>query len=98
MQHIALRRETVSKETVYIAVGICEDGSKEVLAYSIAPTESAYNWQELLEELKDRGVENILLFISDGLQGMTDAISNVFTPCRTQFIAQSSRRRPSSSV
>lgn len=41
--YIPVRRETVSKEAVYIAVGIHEDGSKEVLAYTIAPTESAYN-------------------------------------------------------
>lgn len=64
--YIAVRRDTVSKEAVYIAIGIREDGSKEVLAYTIAPTESAYNWQELLEELKDRGVEAVLLFVSDG--------------------------------
>ena len=45
---IALKRDTVAKEAVYIAVGIQEDGSKEVLAYLLAPTESAGNWQELL--------------------------------------------------
>lgn len=82
--YIAVRRETVSKEAVYIAVGIFEDGSKEVLAYTIAPTESAYNWQELLEELKERGVEDILLFISDGLKGMADAISSVFPKAKYQ--------------
>ncbi|MES5955049.1 IS256 family transposase [Bacillus fungorum] len=82
--YIALRRETVSKEAVYIAVGICEDGSKEVLAYTIAPTESAYNWQELLEEIKDRGVKDVLLFISDGLKGMVDAISNIFPRAKYQ--------------
>jgi len=82
--YIAVRRETVSKEAVYIAVGIREDGSKEVLAYTIAPTESAYNWQELLEEIKDRGVEDVLLFISDGLKGMVDAISEVFPKAKYQ--------------
>ena len=60
--YIAVRRDTVSKEAVYIAVGIREDGSKEVLGYTIAPTESAYNWQELLEELKDRGVKNLCCY------------------------------------
>ena len=40
--YIAVRRDTVSKEAVYFAVGIREDGSKEVLSYAIAPTESAY--------------------------------------------------------
>ena len=50
--YIAVRRETVSKEAVYLAVGIREDGSKEVLTYAIAPTESAYVWNELLQDVK----------------------------------------------
>lgn len=82
--YIAVRRDTVSKEAVYIAVGIREDGSKEVLAYTVAPTESAYNWQELLKELKDRGVEEVLLFISDGLKGMADAVFTVFPKAKYQ--------------
>ncbi len=52
--YIPVRRDTVLKEAVYIAIGIREDGSKEVLAYTIAPTESAYNWLKLLEELHRR--------------------------------------------
>lgn len=43
--YIAVKRETVSKEAIYIAVSIREDGSKEVLAYTIAPTESAFIWK-----------------------------------------------------
>ncbi|KOS68777.1 transposase [Lysinibacillus contaminans] len=82
--YIAVRRDTVSKEAVYIAVGIREDGSKEVLAYTIAPTESAYNWHELLKELKERGVEDVLLFISDGLKGMVEAIQTVFPKAQYQ--------------
>lgn len=66
--YIAVKRETVPKEAVYIAVDIREDGSKEVLTYSIAPTESAYIWNELLMDVKERGVEEILLFIPDGEQ------------------------------
>lgn len=68
--YIAVKRETVFNETVYLAVGIREDGSKEVLAYTIAPTESAYMWIELLQDVKARGTEEILLFISDGLKGI----------------------------
>jgi putative transposase len=81
---IPVRRETVSKEAVYLAVGIREDGTKEVLAYTIAPTESAFNWQELLVDLKERGVEEVLLFISDGLKGMADAILSVFPKSQYQ--------------
>ncbi len=58
--YIAVKRETVSKEAIYIAVGIREDGSKEVLGYTIAPTESAFVWKELLENLKERGVAEVL--------------------------------------
>lgn len=64
--YVAVKRDTVSKEAVYLAVGIREDGSKEVLAYTIAPTESAYMWNELLQDVKARGAEEVLLFISDG--------------------------------
>ncbi len=81
---IPVRRETVSKEAVYLAVGISEDGTKEVLAYTIAPTESAFNWQELLVDLKERGVEKVLLFISDGLKGIADAIFSVFPKSQYQ--------------
>ena len=81
---IALKRDTVAKEAVYIAVGIQEDGSKEVLAYLLAPTESAGNWQELLEDLQVRGLEEVLLVVSDGLAGMTDAIHAVYPSARHQ--------------
>lgn len=54
--YITVRRDTFSKEAVHITIGIRKDDLKEVLAYTITPTESAHNWKELLEELKDRGV------------------------------------------
>lgn len=73
-----MRRDTVSKEAVYIAVGIREDGLIEVLAYTIASTESAYNWQERSVE------EDVLLFISDGLKGMADAVFKVFPKAKYQ--------------
>ncbi|MCM3292251.1 IS256 family transposase [Paenibacillus sp. MER 180] len=82
--YIAVKRETVSKEAVYIAVGIREDGSKEVLSYTIAPTESAFVWNELLLDVKERGVEEVLLFISDGLKGIVTAIEQVYPKAKYQ--------------
>ena len=82
--YIAVRRDTVSKEAVYIAVGIREDGSKEVLSYAIAPTESAYVWKELLEDLKERSVDEVLLFISDGLKGIVSSITEVYPDAKYQ--------------
>lgn len=82
--YISLKRDTVSKEAVYIVVGIREDGSKEVLSYTVAPTESAFVWEEVLQDLKERGVEEVLLFISDGLKGITDRIFAVFPDAKYQ--------------
>ena len=82
--YIAVKRETVSKEAVYLAVGIREDGSKEVLAYTIAPTESAYVWKELLVDINERGTEEVLLFVSDGLKGITDSVFSVFPDSQYQ--------------
>lgn len=81
---LPVKRDTVSKEAVYIAIGIREDGSKEVLAYTIAPTESAHVWKELIEDIQTRGVETVLLFISDGLKGMKDHIHAVFPKAKYQ--------------
>jgi len=41
-----------------------------VLAYTVAPSESAFIWQEVLESLRQRGIEDELLFISDRLRGI----------------------------
>ncbi|NGP46961.1 IS256 family transposase, partial [Bacillaceae bacterium SIJ1] len=62
------------EEVIYFAVGILEDGSKEVLAYTVAPTESAF----LLEDIKARGAQKVLLFISDGLKGIVDSIFSIY--------------------
>jgi len=65
-------------------VGIREDGSKEVISYTIAPTESAFNWKELLLETKECGVEEVLLFLSDGLAVMINTITSVFPKAQFQ--------------
>lgn len=56
---MALRRDTVAKEMVHIALGITLEGTKEILGYLIAPAESAETWSELLYNLKDRGLERM---------------------------------------
>ena len=73
-----LRRDTVSREMVHIALGITVEGTKEILGYMIAPNESAEIWEELLKDLKSRGVERISLFCTDGLSGMENVIQDIF--------------------
>lgn len=82
--HIPLKRQTVSKEAVYIVIGIRLDGTKEVLGFSIAPTESSYVWKEILQDLKDRGLEEVLLVVTDGLSGINDSIHSIYPNAQFQ--------------
>ncbi|HGF7103212.1 TPA: IS256 family transposase [Enterococcus faecium] len=82
--HIPLKRQTVSKEAVYIVIGIRLDGTKEVLGFSLAPTESAYVWKEILQDLKDRGLKEVLLVVTDGLSGINDSIHSVYPNAKFQ--------------
>lgn len=82
--YIPLKRQTVSKEAIYIAIGIREDGTKEVLSYAIAPTESTYVCNELLQDIYSRGVHDVLLFITDGLKGMKDTIHQIYPKAKYQ--------------
>jgi Transposase and inactivated derivatives len=81
---MSLKRDTVAKECVYIALGITPEGNKEILAYSIAPTESVTNWKEILKDLQDRGVKRVSLFCTDGLHGMKEAIEETFNGSKIQ--------------
>ena len=82
--HLPVRRDTVTKEALYFALGITPEGYKEILSYSLFPTESAHNWEIVLSDLRVRGVEESLLFVTDGLTGIRDAISHVFPKARHQ--------------
>lgn len=82
--NIPLKRQTVSKEAVYIVIGIRLDGTKEVLGFSLAPTESAYVWKEILQDLKDRGLKEVLLVVTDGLSGINDSIHSVYPNAQFQ--------------
>lgn len=73
-----VRRDTVDKEAVHVLLGITPDGRKEVLEYALYPTESASNYEEMLADLKQRGLKEVLLFVSDGLTGIRDALLRQF--------------------
>ncbi len=76
--YLPIRRDTVAKEAVYFAVGITPDGTKEILLYRVFPTESAHSWKLMLTDLKAKGMEKSLLFVTDGLSGIKDAISEIY--------------------
>ena len=68
----------VRNKAVYIALGILPDGTKEILGIWIEQTEGAKFWLRVMNELKNRGVGDILIAVVDGLKGFPEAINAVF--------------------
>lgn len=77
---LKIRRDSVAGEVVYVALGIGEDGCKEVLGFWIvgAEGESAIVWRDILAELKERGLSEPLLFVGDGLKGLGQAVKEIY--------------------
>lgn len=82
--YLNVRRDSVAKEPLHVLLGITPEGNREVLDYALYPTESAANYEEMLANLKMRGVKQVLLFASDGLQGMRDAVKRQFPDAEHQ--------------
>lgn len=76
--YLNVRRDSVAKEPLHVLLGITPDGTREVLDYALYPTESAANYEEMMQNIKSRGVKQVLLFASDGLEGMRDAVKRQF--------------------
>ena len=75
----------VINKTVYLCVGLNKEGLKEVLGLWVGKSESASFWLGVLTDLKARGVEDILITVTDNLNGFTDTIKNVFPASTTQI-------------
>lgn len=75
---------TVRSKAVYIALGLTLEGEKQVLGLWIEQTEGAKFWLKVLNDLKNRGVEDILIAVVDGLKGFPEAIEAVFPRAMTQ--------------
>ena len=68
----------VRNKAIYIALGILPDGTKEILGIWIEQTEGAKFWLRVMNELKNRGIGDILIAVVDGLKGFPEAINAVF--------------------
>lgn len=73
-----IRRSTVSSEAVYLVLGIDEEGKREILSYCITPHESSEIWKDVFEDLKNRGVKEVLLGVMDGLKGLDESFLSYF--------------------
>lgn len=77
--HYYVRDEgIIRKLAAYVILGITVDGKKDVLSISVGDNESSKYWLSVLNELKNRGVKDILVICADGLSGIEEAISVAF--------------------
>src|SRR3954453_8337362 len=74
----------VRNKAVHIALGVRADGSKEILGLWLEQNEGAKFWLRVMNELRNRGVEDVLLAVVDGLKGFPDAIRAVFPDALVQ--------------
>lgn len=81
--HVREDNRTI-KKAVYVAIGIRLDGTKEVMGMWIGGNESAKYWLGVLNEIRNRGVEDIMIVSVDGLTGFVDAIGAVFPKAEVQ--------------
>lgn len=84
--HYKVREEgRIVTKAAYIALGINGEGYKDILGIWIGENEGAKFWLKVCNELKNRGVEDILIVCIDGLRGFPDAIHTVFPETRIQL-------------
>ena len=80
-----VREESLYVEkSVYIIIGINIDGYKEILGFWIAESESARQWLNIFNELKSRGIQDILLACCDNLKGISESFKAVFPDVNIQ--------------
>jgi transposase-like protein len=68
----------VRNKAVYLALAVRADGSREILGLWIENTEGAKFWMKVFNDLKTRGVADILIAVTDGLKGMSEALGAVY--------------------
>ena len=68
----------VRNKAVYLALGVLPDGSRDILGMWIENTEGAKFWLKVFNDLKTRGVDDILIAVTDGLKGIPEALDAVF--------------------
>jgi transposase-like protein len=77
--HYRIRQDRkVKTNAVYSVMGVDQEGNRDVLGIYIDEAEGAKYWARVLENLKDRGVEDVIFFCIDGLTGFPEAIHSVY--------------------
>jgi putative transposase len=74
----------VRNKAIYLALGVLPDGTRDILGLWIEGTEGAKFWMKVFNDLKTRGVNDILIAVTDGLKGMPEALAAVFAATTLQ--------------
>ena len=83
--HFSVRDDSVVRKlAAYVVLGINSEGRKEVISLVIGENESSKYWLQVLNSLKNRGVQDILVLCSDNLSGIKDAITTAFPKTEQQ--------------
>jgi putative transposase len=76
---VKIREDAVVRnKAIYLALGILPDGTRDILGLWIENTEGAKFWMKVFNDLKTRGVADMLIAVTDGLKGMAEALAAVF--------------------
>ena len=76
---VKIREDAVVRnKAIYLALGILPDGTRDILGLWIENTEGAKSWMKVFNDLKTRGVADVLIAVTDGLKGMGEALAAVF--------------------
>ena len=76
---VKIREDAVVRnKAIYLALGVLPDGTRDILGLWIENTEGAKFWMKVFNDLKTRGVGDILIAVTDGLKGMAEALAAVF--------------------
>jgi len=76
---VKIREDAVVRnKAIYLALGVQRDGTRDILGLWIEGTEGAKFWMKVFNDLKTRGVQDILIAVTDGLKGMAEALSATF--------------------
>ena len=77
--HIRIhRKRSVSSEAFYVALAVTDEGRRDVLGIFNIPTASATGWSDILDTLKERGVQRIGLMVADGIKGLDVVVGEKF--------------------
>lgn len=82
--YVKLKRSTVSGEVIYFAMGIDEQGRRQILGFYIGGQESSNGWREVLKDLYSRGAQEVLLGVFDGLPGLDEAFRETYPKADVQ--------------